>query len=70
MAVRKTTTYWHFVHVLALRARITYNLRLSRLEGPWDSGSRIDRGGGVSVWYTDEVWIVKEKEGGALNVGE
>ena len=32
MAVSKTTTYWHFVHVLAFRARVTYILWLSRLQ--------------------------------------
>ena len=28
MAVSKTTTYWHFVHVFAFRARVTYILWL------------------------------------------
>ena len=41
MAVNKTTTYWHFVHVLAFLRALPYSV-IESTQSLWDLGSRID----------------------------
>ena len=64
MAVSKTTTYWHFLHLLACRARVTYILLLSRLRVRGTLGVGLTQG-----YLVDDMHILIGPSGGTPLLG-